>query len=124
MVGWASVLIGVVGLWSEWIPVGSSALAVGFMLVPLMMRVSRKFLRLCALVMLAQAAVGLLGFSLHLRSDIYGVGPTLFDRIVYGAPIFAPMLFLDLVILAAIGLWVLYQRLPEGGTHLETEKAR
>jgi hypothetical protein len=98
---------------SEWIPVCSSALAVGFMLVPLIMRVSRKFLRLCALLMLFQAAVGLFGFGLHLRADIYGVGPTLFDRIVYGAPIFAPMLFLDLVILAAIGLWVLYQRLPE-----------
>jgi len=98
---------------SEWIPVCSSALAIGFMLVPLITRVSRKFLRLCALVMLAQAAVGLLGFSLHLRSDIYGVGPTLFDRVVYGAPIFAPMLFLDLVILAAIGLWVLHQQLPK-----------
>jgi hypothetical protein len=110
--------------WSEWIPVGSSALAIGFMLVPLMMRVSRKFLRLCALVMLAQAAVGLLGFSLHLRSDIHGVGPTLFDRIVYGAPIFAPMLFLDLVLLAAIGLWVLYQRLSAATTHVETERAR
>jgi hypothetical protein len=98
---------------SEWIPVCSSALAVGFMLVPLIMRVSRKFLQLCAWLMLFQAAVGLIGFGLHLRADIYGVGPTFFDRVVYGAPIFAPMLFLDLVILAAIGLWVLYQRLPK-----------
>jgi hypothetical protein len=98
---------------TEWIPVVSSALAIGFMLVPLITRVSRKFLRLCALVMLFQALVGLIGFGLHLRADVYGVGPTLFDRIVYGAPIFAPMLFLDLVILAAIGLWVLYERSPK-----------
>ena len=64
-------------------------------------------------MMLFQALVGLIGFGLHLRADIYGVGPTFFDRVVYGAPIFAPMLFLDLVLLAAIGLWVLYERLPK-----------
>jgi hypothetical protein len=97
---------------TEWIPVCSSALAVGFMIPPLIIRVNRGFLHLCALLMLVQAAVGLVGFGLHLRADIYGVGPTFFDRVVYGAPIFAPMLFPDLVILAGIGLWVLYQR-PE-----------
>jgi hypothetical protein len=95
---------------TEWIPVFSSALAVGFMLVPLIVRVNRSFLRLCALVMLTQAAVGLLGFALHVRADLYRPGPTFLDRVVYGAPIFAPMLFLDLVILGAIGLWVLYRR--------------
>ena len=98
---------------SEWIPVCSSGLAVGFMSIPLLMRVSRSFLRLCAILMLCQAAVGLLGFGLHLRADIYGVGPTFLDRVIYGAPIFAPMLFPDLVALACIGLWILYQRLPE-----------
>jgi hypothetical protein len=60
--------------------------------------------------MLLQAIVGLLGFALHCHADVHGVGPTLFDRVVYGAPIFAPMLFPDLVLLAGIGLWVLYQR--------------
>jgi hypothetical protein len=97
---------------TEWIPVCSSALAVGFMIVPLVMRVSRFFVRICAVLMLFQAAVGLAGFGLHLHADVYGVGPTLFDRIVYGAPVFAPMLFPDLVLLACIGLWVLYRRLP------------
>lgn len=98
---------------TEWIPVVSSALAVGFMIVPLITRVNRTFLRACAFLMLLQAAVGVLGFGLHLKADVYGVGPTFFDRAVYGAPIFAPMLFPDLVLLAFIGLWVLYQRLPE-----------
>jgi hypothetical protein len=97
---------------TEWIPVCSSALAVGFMIVPMVVRVNRTFVRACALLMLFQAAVGLLGFGLHLRADIYGVGPTFFDRVVYGAPIFAPMLFPDLVVLACIGLWVLHQRMP------------
>jgi hypothetical protein len=66
--------------------------------------------------MLVQAVVGLIGFGLHLKADLYGVGPTIFDRVVYGAPIFAPMLFPDLVALACIGLWALYQRLPEATT--------
>jgi hypothetical protein len=82
------------------------------MFVPLIMQVSRSFVRVCAALMLFQAAVGLTGFGLHLHADVHGVGPTLFDRIVYGAPVFAPMLFPDLVLLASIGLWVLYRRLP------------
>jgi hypothetical protein len=99
---------------TEWIPVCSSALAVGFMIVPLITQVSRRFVRLCGMVMLVQAAVGLLGSALHLRANLASVGPTLFDRMVYGAPVFAPMLFVDLVLLAGIGLWELYRRLPEG----------
>ena len=110
---------------SEWIPVVSSALAVGFMLVPLVMKVGRPYLRWCAFLMLFQAGVGIVGFALHLRADIHGVGPTLFDRIVYGAPVFAPMLFLDLVLLAFIGLWVLYERLepPRAGSDVQDSAA-
>lgn len=99
---------------TEWIPVASSALAVGFMLVPLVMRINRSYLRFCLGLMLLQALVGLVGFGLHLHADETGVGPTLFDRVVYGAPVFAPMLFPDLVLLAVIGIWGLYRRLPEG----------
>lgn len=95
---------------TEWIPVVSSALAVGFMIVPLVVKVGRPYLVFCAVLMLIQAAVGVLGFALHLNADIHAVGPTFFDRVVYGAPVFAPMLFPDLVILAYIGLWVLYRR--------------
>jgi hypothetical protein len=97
---------------TEWIPVVSSALAVGFLIQPLLMTVTRVYLRLCAVVMLLQATVGLLGFYFHAAADWHGVGATLFDRVVYGAPVFAPMLFPDMVLLASIGLWVLYQRLP------------
>jgi hypothetical protein len=95
---------------SEWIAVGSSAAAVGFLVVPLVMPVGRTFLRVCALVMLIQAAVGILGFGLHVHGDLHGIGPTLFDRVVYGAPVFAPLLFPDLASLAVIGLWVLDRR--------------
>lgn len=98
---------------TEWIPVVSSALAVGFLLVPLMMRVSLSYLFVCGVVMFIQAAVGILGFILHVRANVYAPGPTLFDRFVFGAPVFAPMLFPDLVLLALIGLWALRQRLRE-----------
>jgi len=101
---------------TEWIPVASSALAVGFMIVPLIMKVGRGYVRWCVALMLVQAVVGVLGFALHLHADIYGVGPTFFDRAVYGAPVFAPMLFPDLVLLACIGLWVFYTRMPSRGT--------
>lgn len=100
---------------TEWVPVVSSALAVGFLIIPLLMPVNRVFLRVCGLVLLLQAAVGLIGFGLHLHADLHGVGPTLFDRVVYGAPVFAPMLFPDMVLLSFIGLWTLYRRLPETG---------
>lgn len=98
---------------TEWIPVISSALAVGFLIVPLMMQVSRAYLRACAMVMVLQAVVGIAGFVLHVNADLHAVGPTLFERIVHGAPIFAPMLFPNLALLAGIGMWVLYQKLPE-----------
>lgn len=103
---------------TEWIPVISSALAVGFLIVPLLVRVDRRFLRICGVVMLLQALVGVAGFFLHGLADLHGQGPTLFDRVVYGAPIFAPLLFADLVLLAAIGLIVLYRNTPENAAGL------
>ena len=101
---------------TEWIPVVSSALAVGFLVVPLLMQVSLSYLFWCGVVMFLQAAVGIVGFVLHVRANLHASGPTLFDRFVFGAPAFAPMLFPDLVLLALIGLWALSQRLrePEG----------
>lgn len=103
---------------TEWIPVISSALAVGFLIVPLLLRVDRGFLRLCGMVMLAQAAVGVLGFTLHALADWHNIGDNLFLRIVHGAPIFAPTLFCDLALLAALGLWTLGRRLsPQDHSH-------
>jgi hypothetical protein len=96
----------------EWIPVISSALAIGFLLMPLVMRVNRAYLRLCAAVMVLQVVVGTVGFVLHVNADLHAIGPTLFDRVVHGAPVFAPLLFPNLALLAGIGMWVLHQRLP------------
>jgi hypothetical protein len=98
---------------TEWIPVVSSAFAVGFLLVPFLARVDRGFLGVCAAVLLVQALVGLLGFYYHLSADLRGPSRNLLDNIISGAPVMAPLLLPNLVLLALIGLWVLSRHLPE-----------
>jgi hypothetical protein len=99
---------------TEWLPVGSSALAVGFLLTPFLVTVDRGYVNVCAGVMLIQTAVGLLGFYYHNAANVKGPAPDLFDNLVYGAPPLAPLLFPNLVLLALMGLWDLRQHLPEG----------
>lgn len=98
---------------TEWIPVISSAFATGFLLVPLLITVTRRYLDLCLLVMLAQALVGVLGFWFHLRANLVAPEHNLFDKLVNGAPPMAPLLFPNLVGLALIGLWALIPHVPE-----------
>ncbi len=98
---------------TEWIPVVSSAFATGFLLVPLMVPVTRRFLDGCLLVMFGQALVGVLGFWFHMRANLIEPGRDLFDKLVNGAPPLAPLLFPNLVGLALIGMWALIPHLPE-----------
>jgi hypothetical protein len=97
----------------EWIPVISSAFAVGFLAVPLFMSVKRRFLELSALVLLVQAAVGVLGFMYHAEANLRGPSGSFFHDIVYGAPPMAPLLFPNLVVLGFIGLWSLLAHVPD-----------
>jgi len=99
---------------SEWVPVISSAFAVGFLVTPFLTPVTRQYLWLCAAVLAAQALVGLLGFYLHTAANLRGPSAAWFDNFVYGAPALAPLLFPNLVLLAFIGLWVLRSHLPAG----------
>src|SRR6516162_11868362 len=50
---------------SEWIPVFSSALAVGFLSALFFTPATKPFLWLCAAVLVLQAVVGVAGFVLH-----------------------------------------------------------
>ena len=84
----------------------------GFLIPPLVLRVGRGFFKLCFVLLGAEMLVGLTGFVLHLQADLNASGKNLFDKAVHGAPIFAPTLFCDLAILAAIGLWVLGWKHP------------
>lgn len=100
---------------TEWIPVISSAFATGFLIIPLILTVSRRFLDLCLLVMLGQAFVGILGFWFHMRANLVEPGHNIFDKLVNGAPPMAPLLFPNLVGLALIGLWALIPHVSESG---------
>ena len=97
---------------TEWIPVLSSALATGFLIVPILMPVTRRYLDLCLAVLTLQAVVGIVGFWFHLRMNLYTPGVSLFEKSVYGAPPMAPLLFPNLVALALLGLWELANHLP------------
>lgn len=91
----------------------SSAFATGFLIVPLILPVTRRFLDLCLVVLIAQALVGVLGFWFHLRANLVEPEHTVFDKLVNGAPPLAPLLFPNLVGLALIGVWSLIPHLPE-----------
>jgi hypothetical protein len=89
----------------EWLPVITSAFAVSFLLVPFLVRIEVRFLKLCTLVLVVQAFVGVLGFLLHVVADLEGPSSRMIDNIVHGAPPFAPLLFPNLVLLSLIALW-------------------
>ncbi len=98
---------------TEWIPVISAAVATGFLIVPLVLNVTRRFMDVCLFVMLSQALVGVLGFWFHIQANLVEPGHSLFDRLVNGAPPMAPLLFPNLVGLALIGMWALLPHLEE-----------
>jgi hypothetical protein len=91
----------------EWLPVVSSAFAIGFLIVPLVIDVTIPYLRLCGVILAAQACVGVLGFGLHVWADMRQPAPTFFERVLNGTPPMAPLLFPNLVLLALIALWTL-----------------
>ncbi len=90
---------------TEWIPVVAAALAASFLLTAVVRRGDPRYLRLCLIVMGLQVLVGGLGFFLHLHAVLGGVAESVWDNVIFGAPVFAPLLFANLALLAAIGLW-------------------
>jgi hypothetical protein len=97
---------------TEWIPVAASALSVGFLMVPFFIQVQRPYESVCAIVMVLEAAVGLLGFYYHVAANLNGPSADRFDNFVYGAPAMAPLLFPNLALLTFMGLEALRHHLP------------
>ena len=95
----------------EWIPVFASAVVVGFLTVALLGRPTRAFLGWCAVILLVQIAVGVLGLAYHVQAILATPGSGWWIKILYGAPLFAPLLFADLAVLGLIGLWDLAGKL-------------
>ncbi|MFZ0286844.1 MAG: hypothetical protein WAL32_16575 [Terriglobales bacterium] len=91
----------------EWVPVAASAVAVGFLAVPLTMQVSLYYVDLCVAILLLEGGVGLWGFVLHAAGNLRGPSVHPFDNFIYGAPPMAPLLFPNLMVLGIIALWQL-----------------
>jgi hypothetical protein len=89
----------------EWIAVVAGAVGVGFLTMALFNDRDHRFRRLVLVVLALEVLVGMLGAGFHVWSDLHGKMGTLWDNLIYGAPVFAPMLFANLAILAALALW-------------------
>ncbi|MBK7583073.1 MAG: hypothetical protein IPI67_23105 [Myxococcales bacterium] len=90
---------------TEWIGVVAAAYGAGALLPVVLGERDRPYLKLTVVIMGTEALVGAFGAYLHLARDLAAPGVTLHDRLVYGAPVFAPLLFADLALLAVLGLW-------------------
>lgn len=95
----------------EWLPVVTAAFAASFLVVPFLVPVTRRYLAFCALVLLVQAAVGILGFLLHSLANMRGPSASVFENFTSGAPAMAPLLFVNLAVLGWLGLWALSRHL-------------
>jgi hypothetical protein len=87
------------------ISLAASAFAASFLLIAVIHPQKIWFLKWCVATMVSQVIVGLPGFALHLIANFTGPAANLITNLIYGAPIFAPLLFPNLAILAAIGIW-------------------
>jgi hypothetical protein len=96
---------------AEWIPVMSSALAVGFLGTALLSKCSCRFVEVCVAIMVGQVFVGVLGFYFHGISVARGPSSDFFENLVYTAPVFAPLLFVNLAFLSGLGLVVVRDNL-------------
>lgn len=88
----------------EWVSVAASAFAFSFTLAATGRTVSATVLRATFFVVVVQAVIGLVGFALHVRGNLQREGGVI-ASFLYGAPVFAPLLFVDLALLAVLGLY-------------------
>jgi len=94
---------------SEWIGVIAAAAACGFLFAQVAVPDNPALLAMNLALMAVQIVVGLLGFILHARANLGIQAGSLWDRFVYGAPIFAPLLFADMALLAVLGCWAQFR---------------
>ena len=106
-------------LLTEWIPVVSSAIAVSFLGTALVRKCSRRFFEICIAIMFLQVFVGVIGFYFHAITVTKGLSSSFFENLVYTAPVFAPLLFLNLAFLSGLGLLGVRYSLIQNGELFE-----
>ncbi len=90
---------------TEWVPVAVAAVTVGWLIIPIFLRTPALYLKLALGILALAAITGVVGFLLHLNPTITEEGGTLRERVIYGPPLFAPLLFPNLALLGALGVW-------------------
>jgi hypothetical protein len=100
----------------EWVPVAAAAFACSFLGVTLL-NPGRLMVRFSLGVCALQAVVGFLGFILHAWANMQRPSQSMLARYVFGAPPFAPLLFTNLAILAALALWMISTSQERGVTN-------
>ena len=92
---------------TEWLPVIASALACSSLGTLLCMQQKQRFIPFCITILCLNIIVGSAGFFLHLAADLQVPATQSTDKLLYGAPLFAPLLFPNLSLLALLGIWKL-----------------
>ena len=90
---------------AEWISVAAGALGSSFLLLTFFRPHDRVLRRATVAVLAAVTLVGVVGFALHVQSNLARPAVNLWEGFLYGAPVFAPLLYPNIAVLAAIGLW-------------------
>lgn len=90
---------------TEWLPVITSALAASSLGTLLCMQQKQRFIPFCITVLCLNIIVGVAGFFLHLVADLHVPALKETEKLLYGAPLFAPLLFPNLSLLALLGIW-------------------
>jgi hypothetical protein len=99
---------------SEWLSVVGAGFGTSFLVCVVARPEAALLRRATAWLMGAEAVLGFIGFGLHLHADLLvRPGADLRERLVYGAPAFAPLLFTNLAGLAALGLWSIERSLAQ-----------
>lgn len=88
----------------EWIPVYTSAMAVGFLTTAVVRPRNLPFLKFCLPILALNALTGVVGFYLHLAANLGADASSLKDSFLHGAPVLAPLLFPNLAVLGIMGV--------------------
>ena len=95
---------------AEWLPVFTSAVAIGCLTTLFFIPHHPFFLKFCVVVLGINFVVGVAGFFFHFAADLRVPAVERIDGFLYGAPLFAPLLFPNLSLLAILGIWKLSNR--------------